>query len=89
MEPIGVARVEPVVGEGENCEVEAVVGKRMGKFNDNPFACRLAEAAVLFVSRSGLAGTDGAASEVVDELETGSSCNEIGRDLVVMVLERG
>jgi hypothetical protein len=59
VEPSGVASAEAVVGEGENCELEVVVGNRIGKFNDKPFACRLAEAVVLMESLAGLVGTDG------------------------------
>lgn len=59
MGPIGVASADAVVGEGENCELEVVIGNRMGKFSDKPFACRLAEAVVLVESLAGLVGTDG------------------------------
>lgn len=85
MDPEGVARAEAEVGEGEYCKWEAVVGSRMGKLSDRPFAWRLAEAVVLFKSLSGLAGIDGAASEVVEKVDTGSSCNEMGRDLEAMI----
>lgn len=85
MDPEGVARADAEVGEGECCKWEAVVGSRMGKLSDRPFAWRLAEAVVLFKSLSGLAGIDGAASEVVEKVDTGSSCNEMGRDLEAMI----
>jgi len=86
VDPIGVASAEVVVGEAENCE--PVVGNRMGKFSDRPLACRLAEAVVLVESAAGLAGAGGSLSGFTKQLTLGSSCNDMGRVLAVMMLGR-